>query len=198
MAVKVAAKVFALNQFGQLAGRGCFYFAAVLAQLRWHPCKPQRAVNLFFRPARDDHIIAEEAVLVEQESTRLCDAAQMHVVGLGSGEIGERRAETLCRHYAQVHLQTAFEYDAGLGLARADYLSDTGEGVEMLHDRGGVGSGGYSVEIADGLTPAPKAAGQLELADCRAFSQLGFDLRGGPRRLRIQHSLFLAGLAPQQ
>ena len=57
----------------------------------------------------------------------------------------------------------------------------------MLHDRGAVSSGGYSVKIAYGLAPPPKAAGQLELADCRAFSLVGFDLRGDPRRLRIQH-----------
>src|ERR1039458_3490164 len=80
MGVKVAAKVFTLNQFGQLAGRGGFYFAAVLAQLWWHPRKLQGAVNLFFRSARDDRIAAKEAVLVEQESARLSDAPQMHVV----------------------------------------------------------------------------------------------------------------------
>jgi len=51
---------------------------------------------------------------------------------IGSGGVGERGAETLWRHDTQVHLQTAFENDGGLRLARPDYLGDTGKAVKCF------------------------------------------------------------------
>jgi hypothetical protein len=104
MGVKVAAKVCALNQFREPARCSGFNFAAVLAHLRWHPGKPQRAINLIFRLAGDASTIAKEAVFVEQESARLGETPQMHVVGLRAGEVGERGTKTLWGHYPQVHL----------------------------------------------------------------------------------------------
>jgi len=68
----------------------------------------------------------------------------------------------------------------------------------MLHDRGGIRSSGDDVEVADSLPPTPKAARRIELADCRAFSQVSIDLCGDPRRLRVEHALSCDGLAPQQ
>ncbi len=114
--MQVATQVSALNESGELAGRRCFYFAPILAQFGSYPGNTQGAVDFLFGPAGDSRAFAKEPVFVEQESTRLSDAPQVHVVGLRSCKINQRRAKTLRGHDSEVHLHPALEYNARLGL----------------------------------------------------------------------------------
>src|SRR5208283_2206580 len=163
--------------------------APIFAQFRRHPGKPERAVNLLFGPSRNHRAVALQTVLVEQEATPLGNPPQMHIVRLRAGKIGQRRAETLWGHDAQIDLQTVFQHDGRFRPARPGYLGDTWKGDEMLRDRGGIRGRGNDIEVADRLAPAPKAARDLQFLDRRAFAQIRAQLCGDPRGFDVEDSL---------
>ncbi len=77
-------------------------------------------------------------------------------------------------------------------------MGDVWKANEMLHDCGGIVSGGEDIKVADGLASAPKATGNLKFSDRAAISHMGAELRRDSRRVRIEHSTALASAMPLQ
>ena len=153
--VQVALDVLHLDQPGQaprLRGR---HLAPVLAQLRRYEGQAQGAVDVLLRGARDlrARLHLEHAVLVQLQLPPHRALADGDVVGLGAGEVLERRAQALGGERAQVHLEPRGQDHAGLGGPADQHLLDLRLGHEGLGQRGGVAQD-QQVEVAHGLAPA--------------------------------------------
>ena len=138
----------------------------VLAQLWLHVGQVQFAENVFLRVARQAERGvagflggAEETVFVEAQAARDGPLAHDDVVLLAAGEVGEREGILGVAHHAQVGLNAALDYHAGLGVALRADAEDAGLRDEELDDLGGLARGDEEINIADGFLPATQTAG---------------------------------------
>ncbi len=142
----------------------------------------ERVVHLFFRAAGDVFFFAffdsfagdlEYAVFVDFQAAIFGHAAQHDVVGLGAGEIDQRRAVGIFFDDAQIDLQADAQADRHFRGAAREHGGDAVELGEAVHHLLGVFAFDDGVEIADGFAAAAVAAGHVDLLDAGA----GFQMR---------------------
>ena len=101
-------------------------------------------------------------------------------MGLGAGEVHERRAVGVGLHGAQVHLEPAAELYGSPGLPLRDDFRHLAVRGEPVHHLGAVFPvrRDDDVQVPDGLAPPPVAPRDLDLRDAPARLEIRDD-RGG-------------------
>jgi hypothetical protein len=190
--VQVAAQVGALDQRRQSARGGGLDLAAVLAQFGRNPGQPERGVDLLLGRARATAPALEQTVLVELHA--LCDGqvAQPDVVRLRAGEVHQRRTAACRRDHAQVDLQAVAQHHRRARLAGLQHLRHLRMAHQLAADCAAVGRGDEQVQVADGLAPAPQAAGGHRVLHPRRLPQEPQQRLGGLRGDDELEALFAA------
>ncbi len=196
--MEIALDVGELDQVGQLAFARRLQLAAALAQLRLDVGVAEPLVDLRLGRAGLDvaALGLGDPVLGDREAAGDRLFAQLHVVGLGAGEVLEQVAEGGGRDDPQVDRDPVVGLGAdavGAGFAGG---GDQRVGGEVLGQRRRLLGGGDQVDVLAGLGPAPDRAGDLDLVGRRVLAQRRRQLLGDRLHLREQQPAgALAGLA---
>ncbi len=159
--MEVAAQVVERHERGQVMCQAGLDLPAVLAQFGLDEGEAERRVDRGFGVSGNAHAVAVEAVFVELQAGVQRALAQGDVVALRPGEVEEGGAETLRRYRAHVDLHAVRKHDARAGRALGENGGDIGRGHEAAH-HGAAGPGGHDqVEVTNGVSAPPQAAGGL-------------------------------------
>jgi hypothetical protein len=112
--------------------------------------------------------------------------AQLHVVGLGAGQVLEHVAELVGRHHAHVDAHAGVRRDARAGVAGGVDGVDQLEPGERADQRRGVARGGDDVDVLGRVGQAAQRAGDLHAVGRRVVAQRTRDLLGDRQRAREQ------------
>ena len=187
--VQVAADVAELDQLRQLALARRLQLAAALAQLRLDVGVAEALVDLLLGRAELDlaALGLGDPVLGDREAAGDRVLAQLHVVGLGAGEVLQQVAEGL--RAATIRRSTEIAV-VGLGAhavgARFAGGGDQRVAGEVLGQRRRLLGGGDQVDVLAGLGPAPHRAGDLDPVGRRVLAQRRGQLLGDRPHRREQ------------
>ena len=119
VAVQVAAQVLERDELRQRALRRRLELAAALAQLRRDPLEAEPLVDLLLGRAagRLAGVVVEDPVLAHVQPAPDGGLAQLHVVGLGAGEVLEHVAELVRLDHLQVDLHARVRHHPRAGVA---------------------------------------------------------------------------------
>ena len=188
MGVEVAADVVELDQLRQLAFARRLQLAAALAQLGLDVVVAEALVDRLLALAELDlaALGLGDPVLGDREAAGDRFFAQLHVVGLGAGEVLQQVAEGGRGDDPQV------DRDAVVGLgADAVGAGSAGGGDqrvagEVLGEGCRLVGGGDQVDVLAGLGPAPGRAGDLDPVGGRVLAQRRRQLLGDRAHLGEQ------------
>ena len=163
-AVEVAADVAELDQLRQLPLARRLQLAAALAQLRLDVVVAEPLVDLLLGLAKGDLVAlgVGDAVLGDREAALHRVLAQLHVVGLGAGEVLEQVAEGGGRDDPQVDRDAVVGLGADAVVARFAGGGDQRVAGEVLGERLRLVGGGDQVDVLAGLGPAAGRARDLD------------------------------------
>src|SRR3990170_4975805 len=86
-----------------------FDLSLILSQFRRDESQTQRLIDLLFGLAGNAFIAAKEAILIQLEPLLLGDLPERDIMVFATGEIIERRAETLPGHHPEIHVHPVFQ-----------------------------------------------------------------------------------------
>src|SRR6185437_15405379 len=118
--VQIAPNIGLLDQLRQPSFERGFDLARIFPKLRRNPGEAELLVNRLFTLRRHSLVIVkpEQPVLIQRQAELLRACTQRDVVFLAPSEILQRRAITLARKRAKIHLQS-FEAELDARFVRA-------------------------------------------------------------------------------
>ena len=172
------------HELRQRALQRRFQLAPALAQLRRDPRQPEPLVDaLLGRAARRlAGLVVEHPVLGDVQPAPDRPLAQLHVVGLGAGEVLEHVAELIGRDDLHVDLHARVRVDPRTRLAGGMHGIDQLQLAQRVDQRGRVRRRGDDVDVLGAVAEPAQRARDLHPVGRRVIAQRAGDLLGDRQR----------------
>ena len=160
-----------VSSFGShfLLGQG--NLAAVLAQFRRHEGQVELLVDLILSRTGNPSPALEKPVFIELPAAVIGDPAQCNVVGLGPGEIHQRRAIAALRDDSKIDLKPRAQHDGRSRRTMGENVRDVLVGDEAIADGRTVARGDEDIKIPDRIATAAVASGRHDLTLVQVLAQ---------------------------